>query len=156
MREIKLRAWDKKLSVMWEQISLQKLLRYLFFESMPNATAYEEIKDHFNDIIWLQFTGLLDKSGIEIYEGDIIQSKSEIVNLMTNENTGKFKIENYEVRWQEDEGRWGRWKNNKFELLVGLDKSHLLKWYEVIGNIYTYGGEGWIPEHGSNMQKKAR
>ena len=86
------------------------------------------------DAVLMQFTGSQDKCLRDIYDSDIIESVCETINIFTNKPTGCFKIERYEVRWEEDKARWGRFKDGKFELLSGLTKEYLLKWYTVIGN----------------------
>ncbi len=63
MREIKFRAWDKKGKRIYE------------VHDLVLNNYYNEQKDlllHSEDIILMQFTGLLDKNGKEIYEDDII------------------------------------------------------------------------------------
>ena len=122
MKYIKFRAWDNG-----KMLGPVGILLTGTPEWLSNLSSEADI---------MLYTGLSDKNGVEIYDGDIIQSVSEMVRLDTNEKTGKIKTENYEVRWEPEKARWGRWKDNKFELLSGLDKGYLLKWYSVIGNIY--------------------
>ena len=112
MREIKFRAWNKKLQVMSEAKHLDDL-----YEDESMAIV--------SDLIWIQFTGLLDKNGKEIYEGDIVSAVFQQDYFSSDEP--KNVVDVIEI-----------------ELMTGMEKIYNggpdgCEWYEdieVIGNIY--------------------
>lgn len=83
----------------------------------PYYWWYETILS-FEDVEIMQSTGLFDKNGVEIFEGDIVQ--------------GVFS-ENHEVVWRKEEGCW------VIQTLGTIGLAELAKYnkmFEVIGNIY--------------------
>lgn len=135
-REIKFRIWDVENK---EMLKVQELDFEPTFYGGRIAIRPDQYNDYFDteDMILMQYTGLHDKNGKEIYEGDIVRCKKYIGG-----NFVDYCIEKGFVEFKDGEFGLHRKQGYYQSLKKFLEYDYEL---EVIGNIYDnpelLGGE---------------
>lgn len=116
MRDIKFRAWDK-ISLVMTTVDMLRLIGNQTYQQYGLLFKGQDYLRMPEEIELMQYTGLKDKNGKEIYEGDVI----------------RVNVENKYIEFHN-----GSWVHVNPKDVVDSSFLNFFDWhnYEVIGNIY--------------------
>lgn len=129
MREIEFRVWD----------SIEKTMIpadcFGFDDYAPLSMQFSEAQDR---MVFMQYTGLKDKNGMKIYEGDIWRDEADNITFVCEYNEVKamyewvsygFKGAFLESGWDEEAGGFGEIERESFD-------AYTIDNIEIVANIH--------------------
>ena len=147
MREIKFRAWIEDVTTggdqIKEMISYDELMHY--GEPLNPMIGNAECYHIEGKIEWMQYTGLKDKNGKEIYEGDILLVPDEWTEPVLDDGSGPREPCNHLAPVTFNDGSFGILITDKADIyskgfwpfpIIEKDIGDTNNQMEVIGNIY--------------------
>lgn len=134
MREIKFRMWNKEIKEMYD-VGLINFQQRLIF--MKHYEGYTQSSFALEDVELMQFTGLYDKNGKKIYEGDIVRVKFR-KGFWKYKDKMYYGYKNGSVEYCVDcfIVYINSYKETIYPLSSFGDTGKPIEWLEVIGNIY--------------------
>lgn len=128
MREIKFRAWEKNLKEIIPVYDINFIIRQI-----NTDIAWRK----FDEVELMQYTGLKDKNGVEIYEGDIVSAES-YGTAMTRHHGREVdsKKKTYGIRFERGSFRLYELKENYWVAIIDHHVMSRANELCVIGNIY--------------------
>lgn len=138
MREIKFRAWDKKNKEMSQVVEM--IFNQYGGIDVRTSRRMDINEDCLGKDSLMQYTGLKDKNGKMIFEGDIVKENrfSSLSQVIWSQGEGSLVGKVKGLFGEESDLTGFIHELGKFEFkgIKGITKAHYIGEFEVIGNIY--------------------